>query len=165
MATPKRNPASSAARAQPMLSVGEVAQRSGLTVSALHFYEAKGLIHSTRSEGNQRRYPRAVLRRLAVIRVAQRMGLPLALISDALSRLPEGRAPTVADWRRLSATWRRDLDERIETLTRLRDQLDGCIGCGCLSLKACPLRNPEDAMAVQGPGPHFGAVARPGRRG
>lgn len=147
-----------------MLTVGEVAQRSGLAVSALHFYEAKGLIASTRSDGNQRRYPRAVLRRLAVIRVAQRMGLPLALISDAMSKLPEGRAPTVADWRRLSAAWRRDLDERIETLTRLRDQLDGCIGCGCLSLKACPLRNPEDALAGDGPGPHFSGTVVPVRR-
>lgn len=147
-----------------MLTVGEVAQRSGLAVSALHFYEAKGLIASTRSDGNQRRYPRAVLRRLAVIRVAQRMGLPLALISDALSKLPEGRAPTVADWRRLSAAWRQDLDERIETLTRLRDQLDGCIGCGCLSLKACPLRNPEDALAGDGPGPHFSGTVVPVRR-
>ncbi|CAG9171697.1 redox-sensitive transcriptional activator SoxR [Cupriavidus respiraculi] len=153
----------STARAQPMLTVGEVAQRSGLAVSALHFYETKGLIHSARSEGNQRRYPRAVLRRLAVIRVAQRMGLPLALIADALSQLPEGRAPTVADWRRLSAAWRADLDERIETLTRLRDQLDGCIGCGCLSLKACPLRNPQDALAGDGPGPHFSAAAEPRR--
>jgi MerR family redox-sensitive transcriptional activator SoxR len=147
-----------------MLSVGEVAQRSGLAVSALHFYEAKGLIASTRSNGNQRRYPRAVLRRLAVIRVAQRMGLPLALISEALAKLPEGRAPTVADWRRLSAAWRQDLDERIETLTRLRDQLDGCIGCGCLSLKACPLRNPHDALAGDGPGPHFSGAVRAVRR-
>ncbi len=160
MATAKRNTAAP----PPLLSVGEVAQRSGLAVSALHFYEAKGLIHSTRSGGNQRRYPRAVLRRLAVIRVAQRMGLPLALISEALSKLPEGRAPTVADWRRLSAAWRRDLDERIETLTRLRDQLDGCIGCGCLSLKACPLRNPQDALAADGPGPHFGGTGRRGAR-
>jgi MerR family redox-sensitive transcriptional activator SoxR len=165
MATAKRNPSPPpTARTQPVLSVGEVAQRSGLAVSALHFYEAKGLIASTRSDGNQRRYPRAVLRRLAVIRVAQRMGLPLALISEALAKLPAGRAPTVADWRRLSAAWRQDLDERIDTLTRLRDQLDGCIGCGCLSLKACPLRNPHDTLAGDGPGPHFSGTERPPKR-
>ncbi|MGN5479112.1 redox-sensitive transcriptional activator SoxR [Cupriavidus basilensis] len=139
-----------------MLAVGEVATRAGVAVSALHFYEAKGLIASTRSEGNQRRYPRAVLRRLAVIRVAQRMGLPLALIAQALQALPAHRAPTVADWRRMSAAWRADLDERIRMPTQLRDELDGCIGCGCLSLKACPLRNPQDTMAGSGPGPHFG---------
>ncbi len=140
---------------EELLSVGEVAARTGIAVSALHFYESRGLIASTRSGGNQRRYARAVLRRLAVIRVAQRMGLPLAAIADAMRKLPDGRAPTVADWRRLSASWRDDLDERIRTLTQLRDQLDGCIGCGCLSLKACPLRNPQDALAGKGPGPHF----------
>ncbi len=144
-------------RAGDPLTVGEVAARSGIAVSALHFYESKGLIASTRSAGNQRRYPRGVLRRLAVIRVAQRMGLPLAVIADAFSHLPDGKAPTVADWRRLSAAWRADLDARIRTLTQLRDQLDGCIGCGCLSLKECPLRNPQDALAEEGPGPHFGA--------
>ncbi|WP_407648503.1 redox-sensitive transcriptional activator SoxR [Cupriavidus cauae] len=142
-------------KAADLLSVGEVAARTGLAVSALHFYESKGLIRSTRSAGNQRRYARAVLRQLAVIRVAQRMGLPLASIAEAMARLPEGRAPTVADWRRLSAAWREDLDERIRTLTQLRDQLDGCIGCGCLSLKACPLRNPGDTLAGQGPWPHL----------
>jgi len=144
-----------AAPSEELLSVGEVAARTGIAVSALHFYESRGLIASTRSGGNQRRYARAVLRRLAVIRVAQRMGLPLAVIADAMQKLPDGRAPTVADWRRLSASWRDDLDERIRTLTQLRDQLDGCIGCGCLSLKACPLRNPHDALAGEGPGPHF----------
>ncbi|QEZ43827.1 redox-sensitive transcriptional activator SoxR [Cupriavidus oxalaticus] len=141
--------------AEELLSVGQVAERTGIAVSALHFYESRGLIASTRSGGNQRRYARAVLRRLAVIRVAQRMGLPLAVIAAAMQKLPDGRAPTVADWRRLSASWRDDLDERIRTLTLLRDQLDGCIGCGCLSLKACPLRNPQDALAGEGPGPHF----------
>lgn len=144
-----------ASAAVPSLTVGEVAARSGLAVSALHFYEAKGLIASVRSSGNQRRYPRSVLRRVAVIKIAQRMGLPLATIADALHALPEGRTPTVADWRRLSAAWREELDERIATLTRLRDQLDGCIGCGCLSLKACPLRNPEDSLGAAGAGPHF----------
>jgi MerR family redox-sensitive transcriptional activator SoxR len=137
------------------LGVGELAERSGVAVSALHFYEAKGLIHSVRSTGNQRRYARSVLRRLAVIKVAQRVGLPLATIAEALNALPSGRTPTVADWRRLSAAWKLELEERIRTLAQLRDQLDGCIGCGCLSLKACPLRNADDAMARQGAGPHF----------
>lgn len=143
-------------RSRDPLTVGEVSARSGIAVSALHFYESKGLISSTRSVGNQRRYPRGILRRLAVIRVAQRMGLPLSVIADAFAHLPKNKAPTVADWRRLSATWRDDLDARIRMLTMLRDQLDGCIGCGCLSLKACPLRNPQDMMAEQGPGAHPG---------
>jgi MerR family transcriptional regulator, redox-sensitive transcriptional activator SoxR len=137
------------------LSVGEVARRSGLAVSALHFYESRGLLASVRNAGNQRRYARSVLRRVAVIKVAQRMGVPLAAIAQALQALPAGRTPTVSDWRRLSQRWREDLDERIRTLTALRDQLDGCIGCGCLSLKVCPLRNAQDALAQQGPGPHF----------
>lgn len=137
------------------LGIGELAERSGVAVSALHFYEAKGLIHSVRSSGNQRRYARSVLRRLAVIKVAQRVGLPLAEIAKALDGLPSGRTPTVADWRRLSAAWKQELEQRIKTLTQLRDQLDGCIGCGCLSLKACPLRNSGDEMAQQGAGPHF----------
>jgi MerR family redox-sensitive transcriptional activator SoxR len=137
------------------LGVGELAERAGVAVSALHFYEAKGLIHSVRSAGNQRRYARSVLRRLAVIKVAQRVGMPLAAIAEALNALPSGRTPTVADWRRLSAGWKLELEERIRTLTQLRDQLDGCIGCGCLSLRACPLRNAQDALAREGAGPHF----------
>ena len=139
----------------PELAVGEVATRSGVAVSALHFYESKGLIQSARSGGNQRRYPRAILRRVAFIKVAQRVGIPLAEIAEALQALPEGRTPTAADWRRLSREWRAELDERIRTLTQLRTQLDGCIGCGCLSLKACPLRNARDTLAKEGPGPHF----------
>ena len=135
--------------------MGEVATRSGVAVSALHFYESKGLIQAARSVGNQRRYPRAILRRVAFIKVAQRMGIPLAEIAEALHALPEERTPTAADWRRLSREWRTELDERIRTLTQLRNQLDGCIGCGCLSLKACPLRNAQDTLAQQGPGPHF----------
>lgn len=134
------------------LTVGEVAARSGVSVSALHFYEAKGLIRSWRTAGNQRRYARDVLRRIAVIRVAQRAGIPLESIRKALSTLPDGRTPTAADWARLSRGWRAELDARIGRLTRLRDQLDGCIGCGCLSLRACPLRNPDDRMAALGPG-------------
>ncbi len=135
------------------LSVGEVAARSGLAVSAIHFYERQGLIRSTRTSGNQRRYPREVLRRVAVIKVAQRIGIPLATIATALGALPRGRTPTAGDWRKISSLWRESLDERIETLTHLRDNLSGCIGCGCLSLKVCPLRNPGDALADEGCGP------------
>ncbi len=134
------------------LSVGEVAERCGVAVSTLHFYESKGLISSLRNRGNQRRYPRAVLRRIAVIKVAQSTGVPLSAIRDALTTLPDNRTPTARDWARLSAKWRADLDERIDRLTRLRDHLGGCIGCGCLSLKTCPLRNPGDKAAAQGPG-------------
>lgn len=134
------------------LTIGEVSARSGVAISALHFYEAKGLIQSGRSAGNQRRYARDVLRRIAVIKVAQRTGIPLADIREALSSLPLGRTPTAADWRRLSRRWHAGLDARIARLTRLRDHLDGCIGCGCLSLRQCPLRNPDDCMAGFGPG-------------
>lgn len=137
------------------LTVGEVAARSGLAVSAIHFYEAKGLIKSRRSAGNQRRYPREVLRRVAVIKVAQRIGISLASIHEALQALPEGRTPTVKDWNKLSARWRAELDERIIKLTLLRDQLDDCIGCGCLSMEACKLRNPWDELSEQGSGPRL----------
>ena len=134
------------------LSVGEVAKRSGVAVSTLHFYETKGLIRSLRTEGNQRRYPRGVLRRVAVIKVAQRTGIPLASIQEALTTLPDSRAPTAEEWSALSRTWQAELNERIRRLTQLRDQLDDCIGCGCLSLKTCPLRNPQDALGAQGAG-------------
>jgi MerR family redox-sensitive transcriptional activator SoxR len=134
------------------LSVGEVARRSGLTVSAIHFYEDQGLIRSWRTEGNQRRFSRGVLRRVAIIKVAQRTGIPLKDIREALHSLPEGRSPTAADWRKLSARWRADLDARINLLINLREQLSTCIGCGCLSLQDCPLRNPWDELAAQGPG-------------
>lgn len=137
------------------LTVGEVAARSGIRVSAVHFYESKGLIHAARSSGNQRRFAREVLRRIAVIKVAQRAGIPLARIKQALSELPVHRAPGREDWERLSADWRKDLDLRIERLTRLRDQLIGCIGCGCLSTSICPLRNPSDTLAAEGPGPRL----------
>jgi MerR family redox-sensitive transcriptional activator SoxR len=137
------------------LSVGEVAKRSGVAVSTLHFYEAKGLIRSLRTEGNQRRYARGVLRRVAVIKVAQRTGIPLATIQAALARLPDGRAPTAEDWAELSRVWRAELDERIRKLGQLRDQLDDCIGCGCLSLKTCPLRNPQDVLGAEGAGPRL----------
>ena len=137
----------------PTLSVGEVAQRSGVAVSALHFYEAKGLIHSQRTAGNQRRYGRDMLRRIAIIRVAQRVGMPLATILEAFSTLPDGRTPTRKDWERLSATWREELDERMAQLKKLRDQLDDCIGCGCLSIDRCRLRNPHDELGSEGAGP------------
>lgn len=145
---------SAADRRRP-LTVGEVARRSGLAISTLHFYEAKGLIQSWRTAGNQRRYPRAVLRRVAVIKVAQRIGIPLAEIREALGTLPSDETPSAEDWRRLSSEWQAKLDARIEKLTRLRDQLDGCIGCGCLSIKACPLRNPDDVLSEDGPGPRL----------
>ncbi|MFJ4193554.1 redox-sensitive transcriptional activator SoxR [Pseudomonas sp. NPDC089534] len=137
------------------LTVGEVAARSGVAVTALHFYESKGLIKSQRNAGNQRRYPREVLRRVALIKVAQRLGIPLAEIGEALNNLPDNRAPTAADWKALSERWRRELDERIGQLMLLRDRLTGCIGCGCLSMEACPLRNYGDVLGEQGPGPHF----------
>jgi MerR family transcriptional regulator, redox-sensitive transcriptional activator SoxR len=137
------------------LTVGELARRSGVTVSALHFYEAKGLIRSARSSGNQRRYSREVLRRVSVIKVAQRVGVPLTEVRQALEGLPQNRAPTAAEWRRLSSKWRADLDERIRGLTQLRDKLDECIGCGCLSIGNCWLRNPWDRLAAKGPGPRL----------
>jgi MerR family redox-sensitive transcriptional activator SoxR len=137
------------------LTVGEVAARSGVTVSALHFYESKGLIKSWRNSGNQRRYAREVLRRVAVIKVAQRTGIPLAAIRKALQALPGERTPTAEDWKNLSAAWRAELKDRIDRLIRLGDQLDGCIGCGCLSLGVCPLRNPFDKLSAQGPGPRL----------
>ncbi|KAA0017313.1 redox-sensitive transcriptional activator SoxR [Salinicola corii] len=134
------------------LSVGDVARRSGVAVSTLHFYETKGLIQSWRNAGNQRRYTRDVLRRVAVIKIAQRTGVPLTEIREALAALPDSRTPTAADWRRLSQRWRVALDTRIAHLTQLRDQLDGCIGCGCLSLSQCPLRNPGDVLGGDGEG-------------
>lgn len=137
------------------LSVGEVAARSGVAVSAIHYYESRGLIKGWRSSGNQRRYPRGVLRRVAVIKVAQRLGIPLAAIHDAFRALPKERTPTAEDWARMSTRWRTELDDRIMKLTRLRDELSGCIGCGCLSLDSCPLYNPGDKLSKQGPGPRL----------
>jgi MerR family transcriptional regulator, redox-sensitive transcriptional activator SoxR len=136
------------------LTVGEVAQRSGVAVSALHFYEAKGLITSQRTAGNQRRYARDVLRRVAVIRTAQRVGISLDQIAAALDSLPQRQTPTRSDWSRLSRLWRDDLNQRIAQLEKLRDTLDDCIGCGCLSLQRCALRNPGDTLARGGPGAH-----------
>ncbi|MGF1544270.1 MAG: redox-sensitive transcriptional activator SoxR [Parvularculaceae bacterium] len=134
------------------LTPRETASRAGLSVSALHFYERQGLIKAWRTDGNQRRYDRAALRRLGVIKAAQALGLPLSEIKARLAPLPHDRAPTQAGWARVARRWRADLDQRIVRLERLRDCLDGCIGCGCLSVKACPLRNPEDAMGLEGSG-------------
>ncbi|MFG1948394.1 redox-sensitive transcriptional activator SoxR [Nonomuraea sp. NPDC048826] len=134
------------------LTVGQLAERSGVAVSALHFYEAKGLISSRRTTGNQRRYSRDTLRRVAFIRLSQRLGIPLKTIKDALAELPEGRTPNRDDWARLSAAWRGELDDRIEQLQRLRDDLTDCIGCGCLSLDRCLLANPHDRLGAEGPG-------------
>ncbi|GHE95921.1 redox-sensitive transcriptional activator SoxR [Streptomyces spiralis] len=128
------------------LTVGQVSARSGAAVSALHFYESKGLIRSRRTAGNQRRYTRDTLRRVAFVRAAQRVGIPLATIREALAELPEERTPTREDWARLSEAWRTELDERIKQLNRLRDHLTDCIGCGCLSLDTCVLSNPDDAI-------------------
>jgi MerR family redox-sensitive transcriptional activator SoxR len=135
------------------LSVGELAQRSGVAVSALHFYERRGLIRSHRTTGNQRRYDREVLRRLAIIRMGQELGVPLAEIGAQLAGLPGDRVPNKKDWAQLSRRWRETLERRIVLMTRLRDELTGCIGCGCLSLKRCPLYNRNDALAAEGSGP------------
>lgn len=134
------------------LTPGELSHRSGVAVSALHFYEREGLIASRRTSGNQRRYARETLRRVAFIRMSQRLGIPLARVREALATLPADRVPTSKDWARLSAGWRADLDERILHLQRLRDNLTGCIGCGCMSLKTCLLTNPGDVLANSGPG-------------
>lgn len=134
-----------------LLGVGEVAQRSGVAVSTLHFYESKGLIQSSRNTGNQRRYHRSVLRRIAIIRIAQRAGISLAMIKEHLDTLPQSKI-TAEEWRVLSFEWHVMLNDRINTLLQLRDQMEGCIGCGCLSLEECPLRNPDDVAAEQGPG-------------
>ena len=137
------------------LSIGAVAERSGVAASALRFYEAEGLIHAARSESGHRRFHRDVLRRIAFVRVAQRVGLTIQEISAALATLPSGRTPTKEDWARLSRAWRPRLDEQIATLERLRDRLTSCIGCGCLSFKACALYNPSDAAARLGAGPRY----------
>ncbi|MBC6447755.1 redox-sensitive transcriptional activator SoxR [Actinokineospora xionganensis] len=135
-----------------MLTIGEVADRSGVPHTALRFYEERGLITSERTAGNQRRYARAVLRRLAFIRTAQRVGLSLEEIHDALDLLPQRRTPTKVDWSRLSKSWRGEIEARIDALQRLRDNLTSCIGCGCLSLKSCGLINSDDDLAKLGPG-------------
>ena len=136
-----------------MLSIGALSERSGVAPSALRYYEAESLLAADRSDGGQRRYRRDALRRVAFIRVAQRVGLTLDEIRTALASLPDERTPNKADWARLSAAWRPRLDRQIHLLEQLRDHLDGCIGCGCLSLRDCALQNPGDRVAVLGPGP------------
>lgn len=138
-----------------MLTIGEVVERSGVVASTLRFYEREGLIGANRSEGGQRRFPREALRRIAFVRAAQQVGLSLDEIRSALASLPDARTPTAADWRRLSNAWRERLDERIGEMERLRDRLDSCIGCGCLSLRVCKLSNPDDVAASLGPGPRW----------
>jgi MerR family redox-sensitive transcriptional activator SoxR len=137
------------------LSIGALAKRAGVAASALRFYEAEGLIGSTRNPAGRRMFARDALRRVAFIRVAQSVGLTLDEIRAALDSLPDQRTPTRSDWVRLSAAWRPVLDERIECLMRLRDRLSSCIGCGCLSLKACALYNPNDRAQLRGPGPRY----------
>lgn len=140
---------------QESLTIGELAARSGVAPSALRYYERLGLIRAGRTGGNQRRYERAELRRVAFIRIAQQVGVSLDEIRSALDSLPESRTPTKADWARLSARWRGRLDAQIALLERLRDNLTGCIGCGCLSLQRCSLYNPDDQLAAEGPGPRL----------
>lgn len=137
------------------LTIGEVAKRSGIATSALRFYETQGLIDSERTDGNQRRYPRATLRRVALIRAGQEVGLSLAELADALETLPHDKTPGGDDWERLSRSWRARLDSQITELTALRDELTECIGCGCLSLKSCAIFNPGDAASDLGTGPRY----------
>lgn len=137
---------------QPNLSIGQVADRAGLSVATLRFYESRGLIASTRTSGNQRRYPRHVLRRLAFVGAAQRVGLSIEEIARQLATLPKDRTPTRADWSRLARPWRALLAAKVAELQALQESLDGCIGCGCLSLRRCALFNPDDGAAGEGPG-------------
>jgi MerR family redox-sensitive transcriptional activator SoxR len=137
------------------MTIGALSERTGVAPSALRFYETDGLIHSTRTEGGQRRYQRETIRRVSFIRIAQQVGLSLDEIRSVLSTLPDNRTPDRSDWERLSRSWRPRLDEQIAVLERLRDRLDGCIGCGCLSLTVCKLANPGDRAAEGGSGPRF----------
>lgn len=137
------------------LTVGEVADRSGIAVSAVHFYERKGLISSARNDANHRRYSPTVLRKIAIIQVAQRAGIPLREIADAMDFLPPEEKVTVKHWEKLSTRWTEELDERIARLQRLRDGMAGCIGCGCLSMDTCKLVNPDDKIGANGPGPRY----------
>jgi MerR family transcriptional regulator, redox-sensitive transcriptional activator SoxR len=142
------------------LAIGEVAQRSGVPASALRFYESAGLISSTRTAGNQRRYERSTLRRIAVIQAGKTAGIPLEQIRAALGTLPDDRVPTRRDWERLSRAWRADIDRRIAALNGLRDRLSTCIGCGCLSIDRCELLNPDDEASALGAGAHYLTRAR-----
>jgi MerR family transcriptional regulator, redox-sensitive transcriptional activator SoxR len=151
------------ARESGVLTVGEVAERSGFAPSALRFYEREGLLRSHRTSGGQRRYERSVLRRLAFIRAARNVGLSLDEVRTVMRTLPESRTPTKADWERISRGWRSRLDEQIRALAALRDGLDSCIGCGCLSLRTCRMSNPQDVAAGGGPGAAYlpAALRRP----
>ena len=144
------------------LTIGELSRRSGVSQSALRFYERQGLLESRRTEGNQRRYPSVTLRRVALVQAGKAAGIPLERIRSALDTLPRDRTPAKRDWARLSGSWRRELDERIETLGAIRDRLTGCIGCGCLSLTACALLNPDDTAAAGGGGAHYLRRPSPG---
>ncbi len=137
------------------LSIGELSTRTGLAVSAIRFYEQKGLIHPLRNAGNQRRFDRADIRRLSFIMISQQMGFPLARIGDLLAGLPHHKAPTKRDWTRISGQFQAEIDRRIDTLTTMRERLDACIGCGCLSMRQCHLFNRKDNAAAHGPGPRY----------
>jgi MerR family redox-sensitive transcriptional activator SoxR len=147
------------------LSIGELSERSGVTQSALRFYERQGLIAARRTEGNQRRYPSVTLRRVALVQAGKAAGIPLERVREALDMLPDGRQPTKRDWERLSSAWRAELDERIATLQSVRDRLTTCIGCGCLSLQTCRLLNPDDEAASLGGGAHYLRRVSPRGRG
>lgn len=138
-----------------LISIGTLAKRTGVAVSAIRFYEEKGLLSPLRTGGNQRRFLRSDIRRISFILIAQKLGLGLAEIERELAQLPQGRTPTVADWQKLSRSIRAQLDAKIELLTKTRNRLDGCIGCGCLSLSKCKLYNPKDRAGAAGPGPRF----------
>lgn len=141
--------------AAPTIGIGELARRTGLRVSAIRFYEERGLLRPTRSAGGQRRFSRADIRRVSFVRIAQQLGLSLEAIGETLAHLPDGRAPTQADWARISRGVRAELDQQIAALQLLRERLDGCIGCGCLSLRTCALYNPEDRAGRKGAGPRY----------
>ena len=143
------------AQTPSLLTIGAVSERTGVSASALRYYEAEGLVHAVRSEGGQRRYHRDVIRRVSFVRIAQEVGLTLGEIKEALASLPEHRTPTQRDWHRLATSWGPRLDAQIAKLQRLRDRLEGCIGCGCLSLQVCRIVNPGDAVAARGPGPRY----------
>lgn len=142
-------------RGNELLTIGELASRTGIAVSAIRFYEERGLVHALRTGGNQRRFLRSDIRRLSFVLIAQQMGLSIDAIAAELTRLPQGRTPTLADWNRISRSFRRVLDERIAALELTRRKLDECIGCGCLSLKKCNLYNPDDRAARRGSGPRY----------
>jgi MerR family redox-sensitive transcriptional activator SoxR len=138
-----------------MLAIGDLAARTGLAVSAIRFYEARGLVSALRNAGGQRRFMRSDIRRLSFIRIAQQLGFTIAEIGTLLATLPQGRTPTQKDWAKISRSFRRRLDERIAAMTLMREKLDQCIGCGCLSLRRCGLYNPQDRLANEGAGPRL----------